>query len=75
LTLIPDAAQALFQQALTEAGAQRGRPTAPMWVAPLDEVRKRLRHCGFMATHVYPDLPQTCPWSVLEQQSVARDLK
>jgi DNA-binding helix-hairpin-helix protein with protein kinase domain len=65
----------LFHQALTEAGALRGRPTAPQWVAPLDDVRKRLRHCGFMPTHVYPDHQQTCPWSVLEQQGVARDLK
>jgi DNA-binding helix-hairpin-helix protein with protein kinase domain len=65
----------LFQQALTEAGALRGRPAAQLRVAPLDEVRKRLRHCGFMPTHAYPDLKQTSPWSVLEQQSVARDLK
>jgi len=69
-TVVPDAMQAMFEQAFTERGASGHRPTAQQWVAALDALRKRIKRCSSAQIHVYPDHLAQCPWCTLEQQGV-----
>lgn len=68
--LVPDAMQAMFEQAFTERGASGTRPTAQQWVAAIDGLRKHLKKCSSTPIHVYPDHLPDCPWCKLEQQGV-----
>lgn len=68
--LVPDAMQAMFEQAFTERGASGQRPTAQQWVAALDALRKRIKKCSTSQIHVYLDHLAHCPWCALEQQGV-----
>jgi len=68
VSIMPDAMEAMFHRAFTEAGATGNRPTSQQWVAALDSVRSRLKRCGTSAMHLYPDHLAKCPWCELEQQ-------
>lgn len=70
LSLVPDSTEALFEQAFTETGVSRTRPTAKQWVSELDLLRNRLRRCGATPMHVYPNHLSRCPWCELEDRGV-----
>jgi DNA-binding helix-hairpin-helix protein with protein kinase domain len=70
LSMVPDAMEAMFQQAFTERGANSGRPTASQWVQALDAQRQHLKKCAASRTHIFPSHLNACPWCALEQKGI-----
>lgn len=69
-SLVPSTTQSLFEDAFTERGVLVARPSAQQWLAELDNLRWRLKHCPTVKTHVYPNHLAVCPWCSLESQGI-----
>lgn len=70
VSMLPDAVEAMFHAAFTEAGSTGGRPSARQWVSALDILRQRLKTCGASKLHIYPSHLGACPWCALDQAGV-----
>jgi DNA-binding helix-hairpin-helix protein with protein kinase domain len=71
ITIVPDSIQAMFNFAFTENGAKTVRPTAEQWLTSLDGLRRELKPCSLISTHVYPNHLNRCPWCALASGSPA----
>ena len=70
VSILPDAMQAMFHIAFTEAGARGGRPTAAQWVSSLDALLRQVTSCASSSMHRYPSHLNGCPWCELESRGV-----
>jgi len=69
LSIVPAELAELFEQAFTESGTTKGRPTANKWWNVLNALEKHLKTCTADSSHKYYAGLTTCPWCRLEYQS------
>ena len=66
LDIFPAPVADLFEAAFAADAPQRGRPTAPHWVAGLDQLGQSLVTCRQNDSHHYARHLTTCPWCGFE---------